>query len=122
MSDAGNDPLMGALRRELQDCAAAGATITYQDLARRAGVPGPQTIHRLTLLLEAMIRDDHAAGRPLLAVLAVSRSSGVPGPGLFQLLAALGRYHGPDRGPEAAAHHTLELRAALAYWGGLPSS
>lgn len=109
--------LLAPLRRVLRDCAAAGATITYQELARRASLAGPHTIHRLTLLLEALAREDHAAGRPLLAALAVSRVTGSPGRGFFQLLAELDRYDGPDQGPEATACHTRELRAALTYWG-----
>lgn len=112
-----DEPLTAALRRELIACARAGETVTYRTLALRAGVPGPQVIHRLTGLLEETVRADHAAGRPLLAALAVSRSqNGVPGPGFFQLLAELGRYAGPDRGPEAAACHARELQAALAFW------
>src|SRR3546814_13625210 len=89
---ADDQSLMAPLRQALLDCAAAGATITYQELAQRASFPGPHTIHRLTLLLEAMAREDHAAGRPLLAALAVSRTQkgpdggGIPGRGFFQLL------------------------------------
>jgi len=119
---ADDQNLMATLRQALRDCAAAGETVTYQDLARRTSFPGPHAIHRLTLLLEAMVREDHAAGRPLLAAHAVSRTSGIPGRGFFQLLAELGRYDGPDQGPEAAAHHARELQAALAFWGkGAPS-
>src|SRR3546814_4650357 len=94
---ADDQSLMAPLRQALLDCAAAGATITYQELAQRASFPGPHTIHRLTLLLEAMARADHAAGRPLLAALAVSRTQtgpdggGIPGRGFFQLLTELGR-------------------------------
>src|SRR3546814_9562843 len=64
-----------------------------------------------------MAREDHAAGRPLLAALAVSRTQkgpdggGIPGRGFFQLLTELGRYDGPDQGPEAAAQHARELQA-----------
>lgn len=119
---ADDQTLMMRLRLALRDCAAAGEAVTYQELARRTEFPGPHSIHRLTLLLEAMVREDHAAGRPLLAALAVSRASGIPGRGFFQLLAELGRYDGPDRGPEAAAHHARELAAALAYWSGPQSS
>ena len=119
---ADDQTLMAALRRALGDCAAAGETASYQELARRSAFPGPQVIHRLTLLLEATAREDHAAGRPLLAALAVSRVTGIPGRGFFQLLSELGRYDGPDQGPEAAAHHARELQEALAYWGGPRSS
>ena len=123
-----DEHLTAALRRELLSCAAAGATVTYGELADRSAFPGPQAIHRLTGLLEAMIREDHAAGRPLLAALAVSRAQrdaqgrGIPGRGFFQLLSELGRYAGPDQGPQAAAHHAEELQEALAHWGKPSSS
>lgn len=109
--------LIADLRRELIACAGRGETVSYRDLAERVDFPGPHAIHRLTLLLEDMVRADHAAGRPLLAALAVSRAqAGIPGRGFFQLLAELGRYDGADQGPEAAACHARELAAALAFW------
>jgi len=117
---ADDQTLMARLRQALQHCAAAGNTVTYQDLARLSAIPGPHVIHRLTLLLEALAREDHAAGRPLLAALAVSRVTGIPGRGFFQLLGELGRYDGPDQGPEAAAQHACELAAALQHWGNRP--
>jgi len=108
--------LVAALRPVLIDTARQGRTIAYRDLARAAGVSAPHSIHRTTLALEALVREDHAAGRPLLAAVAVGKA-GLPGPGFFQLLRALGRYDGPDRGPEAVARHAEELRAALDHWG-----
>jgi hypothetical protein len=99
--------------------AAERRTATYHELAELAGVPPPHRIHSLTLLLEDLVRDDHAAGRPLLAACAVGRAqNGIPGPGFFQLLQQLGRYRGSDRGAEAAACHGAELAAAWDYWGG----
>ena len=107
-----------AVRACLLRLAAERRTASYRDLADLAGLPPPHRIHRLTLLLEDLIREDHAAGRPLLAACAVSRAqNGIPAPGYFQLLAALGRYRGADRGAEAAACHDAELRAAWDYWG-----
>ena len=113
---AEDQTLKAQLRLALTACAAAGETVTYQELVRRTAFPGPHAIHRLTLLLEALARADHVAGRPLLAALAVSRTSGIPGRGFFQLLSELGRYHGPDQGPDAAAQHARELADAIAYW------
>jgi hypothetical protein len=107
--------LCPVLRRELEDRALAGETVRYRDLARAAEVPGPHTIHKTTQALEAITRADHAAGRPLLAALAVGRGSGgLPGPGFFQLLRELGRYDGPDDGEAAAAQHRRELEAVFA--------
>jgi hypothetical protein len=108
----------GALRRALVEVAGGRRTVTYQDLAVLAAVPAPHRIHKLTLALEDLIRADHAAGRPLLAAVAISRArNGIPGPGFFHLLAELGRYAGPDAGPAAAEAHAGELEAAWAHWG-----
>jgi hypothetical protein len=107
--------LCPVLRRLLEDRARAGETVRYRDLARAAEVPGPHTIHKTTQALEAITRADHAAGRPLLAALAVGRGSGgLPGPGFFQLLRELGRYDGPDSGPEAESQHQRECEAVFA--------
>ncbi len=115
----GAHDLAAAVRSALIPLARAGRTITYRELAILVPVPPPHGIHKLTLALEDLARADHAAGRPLISALAVSRvGGGIPGPGFFQLLAALGRHDGPDRGEDAAATHARELAAALAYWGG----
>lgn len=121
--NAEDSALVEKLRGALLNCALTGQTVTYNDLAARVDFPGPHRIHRLTELLEAMIREDHAAGRPLLAAMAVSRSqNGIPERGFFQLLAELGRYDGPDLGPAAAEAHGQELKAAIAYWSKKSSS
>ena len=50
------------------------------------------------------------AGRPLLAAVAVSaKRGGTPAPGFFRLAAELGVYFGPERGPQAALFHAMEL-------------
>ncbi len=113
--DAAERDSADRVRRILQELARDGRTLTYQALAERAAVPPPHRIHKLTLLLEEMMRADHAAGRPLLAALVVSRAgAGIPGPGFFQLLGELGRYTGSDRGPEAEAAHRAEAERAWA--------
>lgn len=116
------DDLKSAVRARLIELAGERRTASYHDLADMAGVAPPRRIQRLTGLLEALVREDHAAGRPLLAACAVSRAqNAIPGPGFFQLLRALGRYRGADRGAEAAVAHGAELRAAWDYWGGRPT-
>ena len=80
-------------------------------------MPPPHRIHELTLLLEELVREDHAEGRALLATVAVGRS-GLPGRGFFQLLAELGRYSGSDQGAEAAACHAAELAVARHFYCG----
>jgi len=112
------DDLHERLRTELRLLAAARATVTYADLAVRAAVPPPHTIHRLTEALEDLVREDAAAGRPLLAALAVSRGAlALPGRGFFQLVRHLGLYDGTDRGPEAAAWHAAECGRVWDHWG-----
>jgi hypothetical protein len=110
--------LRGALREALIVVACAGTVVTYAELAARVGISPPHRIHRLTLALEDLVRTDHAAGRPLLAALAVSRAGeGLPGRGYFMLLSALGRYRGPPAGPQAKAAHAAELARVYAHWG-----
>ena len=99
------------LETVLAATARAGGTITYLDLATRAGVTGPGRIAGVTRELERLTRQDHAAGRPLRAAVAVSRvRGGLPAPGFFHLCRSLGIYAGPDEGPEAAVFHAVELR------------
>lgn len=112
--------LIDAVRQSLLEIARQGTPVTYRDLAGRAGTQPPHRIHRITLALEALIREDHAAGRPLLACFAVSRArEGLPGRGFFELLRALGRYDGPLEGAPAEAIFRSELAAARGAWGGL---
>ena len=112
-----SDAFYRRLRQSLESLAPQRRTITYRELAVLAAVPEPHRIHKLTLALEELAREDHTAGRPLLAALAVSRSaSGLPGRGFFELLAELGRYDGPPQGPEAATWHAAELERAWGHW------
>jgi hypothetical protein len=107
--------LLAALEAALQEQARLGRTIGYLALAGRLEMAGPFRIHRITQALEVLVRRDHAAGRPLLATLAVGRS-GIPGRGFFQLLQALGRYQGADDGVDARRWHAEALAQAIAYW------
>jgi len=110
------------LRKALTAVAARKETILYRDLAALAEAPAPHRIHSLTLALEDLIRADHAAGRPLLGAVAVSRGpERVPGRGFFDLLRELGRYDGPDGGPAAQAVHRKELDALFETPGGSPT-
>lgn len=109
-----DDALLVRLRSELERLARAGRTATYAELAALCDFPPPHRIHRMTEMLERLMEDDHAAGRPLIASLAVSRTGPLPQRGYFERLRALGRYDGPDSGPEAAAQHARELDAVFA--------
>lgn len=113
-----DDTLRLQLRRILESLAREQSTVTYRELARLAEVPPPQSIHKLTEALEATMREDHESGAPLVAALVVSRGpSGLPQRGFFEMLRALGRYDGPDEGPQAEEVFQEELMLAWDYWG-----
>ncbi|EDP62347.1 hypothetical protein BAL199_20038 [alpha proteobacterium BAL199] len=117
MTDTPTEDLAERLRPILEHTARQGTTLTYLDLAGAAGIKPPQAIHRTTEALEALMRADHAVGQPLLAAVVVSaKRAGLPAPGFFRLASELGLYFGPDRGPQAALFHAMEVervRAAL---------
>lgn len=70
--------------------------VTYAEAAAAMGLTPPGTIAQVTALLEQTMRQDAAAGRPFLAARVVSRATGLPGRGFFDLAAALGRFDGID--------------------------
>ena len=85
------------LRQALIDRAQTGNPTTYKELADCLGLEPPQTIHRVGEALETLMEDDVAAGRPMLAVLCVSKT-GIPGRGFFlkaQILWLYWRSDGP---------------------------
>lgn len=100
-----------ALRRELTDVARRRATVSYRDLADRLGLPGPGRIRALAGLLERSMREDAAAGRPFLAVVVVSRETGMPRRGFFETASALSRFRDDPAGPGARAFFETEYRA-----------
>ena len=111
--------LKDGLRQALIDQAQTGMPTTYKELADRLGLEPPQTIHRVGEAVEALMDDDVAAGRPMLASLCVSKTrSGIPGRGFFLKAQALGVFSGDPAGPEARAFHADELQRALSYYGG----
>ncbi|MBV6418570.1 MAG: hypothetical protein CMLOHMNK_03478 [Steroidobacteraceae bacterium] len=106
------------LRALLQARAREGRFATYKELADALGLEPPHTIHRLTRALEALMRDDVAAHRPLLAALCVSRQGhGLPARGFFEVARALGAFTGDAEGPEAREFHARESRRAMDFHG-----
>jgi hypothetical protein len=104
------DTLKDCLRQILIEQARTGTLVTYRDLAGRLGLTPPQTIHRLTGLLEGLMVEDAEAGRPLLAALCVRRlRHNMPAPGFFMIAEALGLFVGEPEGPEAKNFHEREL-------------
>ena len=86
-----------------------GDTITYGALARQLGLWAPGSVGRITRALEETMREDAAAGRPLIAARAVSRAGGLPGRGFFDLAEALGV--GPVEGESDEGFHARMLDA-----------
>jgi hypothetical protein len=102
---------LAPLRRLLEARAARGDVLTYAQTAQALALQGPQTIHRLALMLEELIAEDAAAGRPLVASLVVSRAGPLPKPGFFACAAKHGIYAGDEEGAEAAAFHAAQIAA-----------
>ncbi len=76
-----------ALAERLRAVAAAGGTVGYGELARAFGV----RVAVVTDALEALMAEDAAAGRPFLAAVCAGRlSQGLPAPGFFVAVQALG--------------------------------
>jgi hypothetical protein len=106
------------LREELLGQARTGLPVTYKELADRLALAPPRTVHRVTEALEQLMDEDAAAGRPLLAALAVSRARpGLPARGFFLKARALGLFSGDPEGREALEFHARELRRALRFYG-----
>ena len=105
----------GGLPAVLADLARRQTRWTYRALAGHLAVPGPRTIRQVAEALDETLRADHAAGRPLAAAVIISaHRGGLPAPGFFHTCRELGRYFGPDDGPQAAFFHDLELRRVYA--------
>ena len=112
--------LQDRLRQALMDQARTGIPTTYGELAERVGLEAPRTIHRLAEALETLMKDDVAAGRPMLAALCVSKvRPGLPAPGFFLAATELGVFSGDPTGLEARAFHADELQRVLSFYGGV---
>lgn len=111
--------LMERVRLHLCRAAARCVPVTYRDLALALDLPPPNTILQVAELLEALMAEDAAAGRPFLAALAVSKARrGLPAPGFFECAHRLGRLRDAADPLDAAAYHAREVIAATEYWGG----
>ena len=120
MKPTGNDMIVttdwqAQLPEILDELAAEKTCISYRDLADRLAVPAPLRIRQTANALDQVIRADHATGRPLRAAVVISAcNTGLPARGFFQTCAEIGRYFGPENGPQAAFFHALELRRLFA--------
>ena len=76
--------------------------ITYQTLASELGLQPPGTIQRVAAALEQTMREDVAAGRPMIAALVISRAGDMPRRGFFDLAVVLGQFRDDDAQHRAA--------------------
>ncbi len=105
------------LRQALIDQAQTGNPTTYWELADRLGLEPPNTIHHITEALESLMKDDVAAGRPVLSAICTSQTrTGVPARGFFLAAEALGVFSGDPTGPEARAFHAFELQRVFSFY------
>ncbi|NHQ74686.1 NifU family protein [Roseovarius gahaiensis] len=84
--------------------------IAYGKLARALGLYLPGSVGRVTAALEQTMREDAAAGRPMIAALACARGGDLPGRGFFDLAAQLGVPVAQDSA--AIAAYRKQVRAA----------
>lgn len=94
MTDATDDliALAAEVRALLSLRNPADPFFTYHTLALGLGLTPPGTIQRVAAALEQIMREDVAAGRPMIAALVISRSGDMPRRGFFDLAVALGRF------------------------------
>ncbi|SDK36017.1 MULTISPECIES: hypothetical protein [Halomonadaceae] len=96
------------LRELLLHLPAEAVPITYRQAAEALGLSPPGTIQRVAQALETLMREDVAAGRPMIAALVVSRRGELPRQGFFELAVELGRF------PSDPARHEVAYRQELA--------
>ena len=110
MTDVGDDPtaLAADLRTLLSRLAPVDPFLTYQAVATALGLTPPGTIQRVAAALDQTMREDVAAGRPMIAALVISRSGDMPRQGFFDLAVALGRF------PEDPGQHRAAWEAECA--------
>lgn len=91
MNSIADDPaaLAAEVRALLSRLSPADPFLTYQTLAVELGLTPPGTIQRVAAALEQTMREDVAAGRPMIAALVISRVGDMPRRGFFDLAVAM---------------------------------
>ena len=106
--------LMSELKQKvlgiLNQLALDKSTISYRNLADCLQVSPPGRIQKITTILETLIIEDHHFNKPLMSALVTGRN-GLPGRGFFQICKKIGRYFGPDNGPQAIFFYELEKKS-----------
>lgn len=107
MENVNESGIAPRLRALLEALPKEAAPITYQQAAAALGLSPPHTIRRVAMALETLMREDVAAGRPMVAALVVSRRGDLPRQGFFELAVALGRFPADPACHEAAYRREL---------------
>jgi hypothetical protein len=94
----------------LNQLASDKSTISYRNLADHLQVSPPGRIQKITTILETLIIENHHLNKPLMSSLVTGRN-GLPGRGFFQICHKIGRYFGPDKGPQAIFFYELEKKS-----------
>lgn len=111
LSSEQRESLLERMAAQLDQRAVQQQTLTYLELADAVAMPGPQRIHRVTRLLEILMKRDAATGRAPRSALVISRTgTALPAPGFFDYARRLGLFDGGD----AAAFHQRLLDALFA--------
>ncbi|TXR53601.1 hypothetical protein [Reinekea thalattae] len=106
-----------AVRKTLVSYAKQATTIDYKSLCQQLGIEPPQSIQKVTALLEACQEDDANLGLPQLAAVVISKGANpIPRPGFFQTLTQLDLYHGSDEGAQAQMWHQNELEKVFEFY------
>lgn len=97
MTNAARDEALIRLRGILEQARRERRTVTYLQAADAVGIEPPRRIHKLSRLVETLLKQDVDAARPPLAAIVVSRArAGLPAPGFFDRAARLGIFDGRD--------------------------
>ncbi|MBA2319691.1 MAG: hypothetical protein H0V89_00940 [Deltaproteobacteria bacterium] len=103
------------LLRKLRTVAADGRTLTYYQVAERAGLDMSQRPDReaLSSLLGEISSHEHRHGRPLLSAVVVHEQFQMPGGGFYDVALGTGRMAADE---DQQAYWDRELRAVHDFW------
>ena len=104
-----------AIRERLIVAAKRGEVVHYADLAKATGreMKGPNWAVHIGRILGRISSEEAKAGRPLLSVIVVSRDTGLPGAGFFNLGKEL---HLVQPGEDEDAFTRRQTRRVYDYW------
>jgi len=109
--------LKGQLNQVLFQQARARLPTTYARLAEQVAFVKADEMNTIRNLLEQLMEDDAARGRPLLAAVAVSSfKTGLPSSWFFSKAESIGLFAGDPTNLEAYAFHARELHNVIRFY------